>query len=337
MDGIFESRIMPNVIVVVPTIRERNIRDFLTVWQAELSSAQIIVVEDNPTKKFDLTSYPNVIHYSWEDIERDLAHDSWIIPRRTDCVRSYGFYKAYLEQPDLIITLDDDCYPVDDQASFVQQHWARIQRGGQCESWCSTGQGAIPRGVPYFNRSRQWSCVINHGLWNKIPDYDAPTQLLRARHDFEFVPINQTIPTGMYFPMCGMNLAFLPQVVPALYFLLMGSNWKYDRFGDIWAGIVIKKICDHLGYAINSGEPLVAHQRASNVWDNLRKETPGLRVNEDLWGAVDRVVLQGNGFGECYKEIACRIDLCGDYWDKLRESMLIWVSLFERADRSTRL
>ncbi|MBI4279714.1 MAG: hypothetical protein HY660_14785 [Armatimonadetes bacterium] len=316
------------VCVVVPTIREDRMRDFLRMWERELAPAHILVVEDNPTRTFHLSTSASVAHYAWEDIDRDLGGQSWIIPRRTDAIRSYGFYKAYLERPDLIITLDDDCYPEEGQTGFIQRHWTGIQAGGLQEAWRPTGRGAIPRGVPYVARSRRWPCAINHGLWTGLPDYDAPTQLLHARQPSEFAPVNQTIPVGLYFPMCAMNLAFLPDVVPALYCLLMGRDYAYDRFGDIWAGIFVKKICDHLGYAVNSGEPCVAHQRASDVWENLRKEAPGLPVNEELWIAVDRVVLHGRTFADCYVEIARQLDMADAYWTKLKEAMVVWAGLF---------
>jgi reversibly glycosylated polypeptide/UDP-arabinopyranose mutase len=171
--------------------------------------------------------------------------------------------------------------------------------------------------------------VLNHGLWIGVPDFDAVTQLFQARYPQEFEPENQTIPVGMFFPMCGMNIAFKPEIVPALYFLLMGQGYNYDRFGDIWAGVIIKKICDHLGYAINSGEPFVRHQRASNVWTNLRKEVLALEANEIFWEAIDRMVLTGTTVAECYKEIANKLELEGEYWDKLRRAMRTWLELFE--------
>jgi len=318
------------VIIVVPTNREKTIREFLKSWETEFASAHIFVVEDNATRSFDLGDCSNVTHFAWEHIDHDLGRESWIIPRGSDCIRSYGYFKAYSECPDLIITMDDDCYPTPDQTHFIERHWKRIQMGGEREAWCATGTGTISRGVPYFSRTRNWPCVINHGLWIDTPDYDSPTQLLQNRNSFEFIPINQTIPVGMYFPMCGMNLAFLPQVVPAMYFLLMGENWKYHRFGDIWAGIMIKKICDHLGYVINSGEPWVSHRRASNIWDNLSKETPGLRVNEEVWCAVDRIILHGDTFAECYAEIARELTLSCWYWTELKKAMSIWAGLFAK-------
>jgi len=315
------------VTVVVPTIREKNIVDFLDAWRAELSGAQILVVEDNPERTFDIRG-DQVHHYCWEDIDRELGSQSWIIPRRTDCVRSFGYYLAYRTQPDMIVTLDDDCYPDPNFSGFLERHWARLQNASDM-AWVSSVEQTVPRGVPYFERERCATVALNHGLWNNIPDYDAPTQLLAARVPMPIEWQNKTIPRGKYFPMCGMNIAWRPDLTPALYFLLMGQGYPYDRFGDIWAGIFVKRICDHLGFAVNSGEPAISHQRASNVWANLRKEAPGLEVNERLWTAVDEVVLTGEDFGSCYQELADKLPLDGDYWNQLKCAMRGWCELFE--------
>jgi reversibly glycosylated polypeptide len=319
--------------IVVPTIRENCIRDFLDAWKKEFVHAHVIVVEDNPTRTFDLGGLPNVSHYSWEDIDRELGDVAWIIPRRTDTVRSYGYYKAYFDRPDMIVTLDDDCYPTGARGeAFLQTHWQRLEEGGTTEAWQATGTGMITRGYPYHNFRRRWRCVLNHGMWNRVPDYDAPTQLVQARLGHPFGFENQTIPVGRYFPMCGMNVAFRPEVVPAFYFMLMGRDYAFDRFGDIWAGVFVKKICDHLGASINSGDPPVDHQRASNVWANLRKEAPGLEINETLWTAVDATRLAGTTFGECYRELAQALPCDGparEYMTKLRDAMIAWTRLFE--------
>jgi len=316
--------------IVVPTIREKNMQDFLAAWGGAFADAHVIIVEDNPTRTFNLGHRPNVTHYAWEDIERDLGSASWIIPRRTDCVRSYGYFKAYQTQPDMLVTLDDDCYPpADGGQNFLAKHWERLQGTGNAEAWRSTGIGVIPRGVPYYNRIRQWPVVLNHGLWTRVIDYDSPTQLLQSRAPGEFRYENQTIPAGMYFPLCGMNVALRPEVIPAFYFMLMGRDYAYDRYGDIWAGLFVKKICDHLGKAVNSGDPAVEHQRASNVWANLRKEAPTLETNEALWAAIDRVVLTQTTFGACYTELADQLELVGEYWSKLRNAMRAWAELFE--------
>ena len=316
--------------IVVPTIREEFILAFLDAWREPFSQSHIIIVEDNPLRTIDFGKEPNVTHYAWADIDRELGTDSWIIPRRTDCIRSFGYFKAWQERPDMIVTLDDDCYPSDGRGGeFLDHHRQRLFATGRSEAWQTSAKDIATRGVPYYSLAREWPVVVNHGMWLGVPDYDAPSQLVRSRLAGSFAFENQTIPTGKYFPMCGMNLAFRADVVPALYFLLMGRDYEYDRFGDIWAGIFVKKICDHLGYAIHSGEPAVSHQRASNVWANLRKEAAALEMNESLWQAVDQVVLTGTTFGDCYQELADKLPLEGDYWTRLRRAMAVWRHLFD--------
>jgi hypothetical protein len=319
---------MESVVVVVPTIREECIRAFLDAWRQGLSGAQVLVIEDNPHKTFNLGDHANVTHYAWDDIDADLGDKSWIIPRRTDCVRSYGYFKAAQLHPSMVVTLDDDCYPVGDGGDFLESHWERLRQPAKSAAWRSTVEQVLPRGVPYYQQEREADCVLNHGLWAGVPDFDAPTQLLSARTVIGCTHLDQTIPVGSYFPMCGMNLAFRPQVIPALYFMLMGRDYPYDRFGDIWAGLFVKKIADHLGFAVTSGRPAILHKRASNVWSNLRKEAAGLEVNEQLWRSLDRVVLTRETFQDCYWELAEKLDMHGDYWARLREAMKTWACLF---------
>jgi len=313
------------VVIVVPTIREQNIKGFLAAWQQEFASHSVIVVEDNPKRTFDVSG-SNVKHFCWTDIDGELGHASWIIPRQTDCIRSFGYYKAYASGAEVIVTLDDDCHPQGE--SFISQHLDRLTQSVQGDAWVSTGRGVRPRGMPYHNVTRTTECVVNHGLWEGIPGFDAITQLANVRFCQEFEPLDQVIPKGMFFPMCGMNLAFKRSLAPAMYFLLMGKDWGFDRFGDIWCGVFLKKICDHLGLAIRSGEPRVKHQRASNVWANLGKELAGYEVNETLWRVVDSMLLTKLNIRDCYKELAQKLPFNGDYWDRLRVAMNIWADLF---------
>lgn len=199
-------------------------------------------------------------------------------------------------------------------------------------AWISTVEGGVPRGVPYFATDRTSECVLNHGLWQNAPDFDAVTQLNNARRPIDIAPRDQVIPRGTYFPMCGMNIAFKAELTPVMYFLLMGPQWPYDRFGDIWCGVFAKRICDHFGYSVRSGRPIVNHQRASNVWTNLRKETPAYEVNETLWRAVDSTYLTGKTFADSYHELADQLTLSGEYWAQLRMAMHTWADLFRRAD-----
>ena len=316
-------------IVVVPTIREANIVAFLDAWADELGDAEVFVVEDNPEPTFSVAR-ERVRHFTWRDVDADLADHAWIVPRRTDCVRCYGFWRAWWEGPDAIVTLDDDCFP--SEPGFLDAHTAALAGAGAEEAWVSTVRGLPPRGIPYRETARRRPVLMNHGLWHTVPDYDAVTQLIAPRLEerSRCEPIQQTIPAGKYFPLSGMNVAFRPEAVPALYFLLMGKDQPYDRFGDIWAGLFLKRIADHLGYAVTSGSPVIQHKRASDVWANLRKESPGLPVNEVLWDAIDRAVLTSRTVAGCYRELADALEASDAYWHRLKEAMRIWASLFAR-------
>lgn len=318
--------------IVVPTARPASVLDFLTAWEQQFSGHDIIIIEDNPTRTLDLASRTTE-HYSWKEIDQELQDNSWIIPRRTDCIRSFGFYKASQKSVDIVVSLDDDCFPTGDD--FLLKHWERLSEPAHSPAWTSTLATAVPRGVPYFTTNRRAECVLNHGLWTNIPDYDALTQISITRYPFDPTPLYQVIPQGKYFPMCGMNIAFRPAIMPIMYFLLMGRDCPYDRFGDIWCGVIAKRICDHLGYAVRSGDPLVDHRRASNVWKNLMKEAPGYEMNELLWKEVDSAILTETSFSGCYRAIARQVALLGGYWAKAAAAMGMWADLVSSVERNS--
>jgi len=343
------------VVVVVPTIREASIKKFLAEWKNEFFknsefSVTVIIVEDNPKKQFKIKENNSISHYDWQDVDRDLGKNSWIIPRRSDCIRSYGYWKAWLTKPDMIVTLDDDCYPLDRyyhnqenpilRQGFLKTHWERIKNGltTTCDFWVSTIRDGRPRGLPYLKRTKEISTsniVLNHGLWYNVPDFDARTHLgLSNTKGLTGFEINQIIPKNIYYPMCGMNLAWKTSATPALYFLLMGQSekgkfWGFDRFGDIWAGIIFKKIVDHLGYKVASGYPIIWHAKASNVFANLKKEATGIEINENFWKEIDSIELKGQSFQDCYSEIASKLAIEGDYWNTLKKAMQAWSNLFK--------
>ncbi|ONM31855.1 hypothetical protein ZEAMMB73_Zm00001d040704 [Zea mays] len=95
------------------------------------------------------------------------------------------------------------------------------------------------RGYPYSLREGV-PTAISPRLWLNIPDYDAPTQLVKPLERntrwppfanwcfflaIRYVDAILTIPKGTLFPTCGMNLAFDRELIgPAMYFGLMGDG-----------------------------------------------------------------------------------------------------------------
>lgn len=319
--------------LVIPTIRNL---DFLSEWNSLLSQTHLLIVEDHKDREISppATGFLSVSHFSWKDIVADFGKDEWIFSRKNAGIRTYGFWKAYEAGADVIITLDDDCYPVD--RDFVVQHLENLNTKAP-EGWFPTfpdRRFVFTRGFPYGIRNKQ-RVVISHGLWTNKIDLDGITQ--KRYPDILMPPypsLVQFVPPKQYFPMCSMNLAFSRDVVPLMYFPLMGfspegTRWGYDRFDDIWAGIFAKKICDHLGLSIINGSPFVEHRKASDADINIQKEKTGLVINESLWKSVDAVPLTKQTPAGCYKELAQKITLPKtEYFRSLRRAMEIWGNLF---------
>ena len=316
---------MKKVAIIIPTCREDSIKLFLEKWDFP-DYCKLFIIEDNPKKKFNL-SKGIYFHGSWQDFEG--MRNNWIFSKKCGGgIRSFGFYKAYQEGFNYIISLDDDCLPTEDcnGEKFVEEHLRQLEMNNG--RWLWTTKDIRPRGVPYQNLGKENETLINMGFWKKNADFDAVTQLV---HGSVEVPPNllSPIPKGYYAPICGMNLSFKSEATPLMFQPLMGEIYGVWRFDDIWCGIIAKKICDHLDYLIRAGSPDVVHSRASNVWSNLNKEAMGLEANEAFWEAIDDIGLKGDSINSCYTEIANALkDREEDYCKVLGTAMEKWVKLF---------
>jgi len=351
--------------LVIPTIRENCFNDFVKRWSDIGLFDHIdnfIVMEDNPKKTFGINNDHlgcNVKHLSWENIDNHLEQNSWIIPRRSDTVRSYGYLvaaKSY--SSDYIITLDDDCYPCSDVdglkydgAGFLKEHLKQFTGRSR---WFNTLNSVKPRGVPFYNVGKCDKVIVNHGLWTNVLDYDAPYQLVNPiPEDFSFD--NRIVPHGQYFPMCGMNVMWKSEATVLMYHLLMGRRmWsgitsekldkdslvklQLDRFGDIWCGIIMKKIADMTGHLVTTGMPYIRHERASNPFANLKKEADGIGLNETFWEHVDKFpLIPWNtfvAFPKIYRSMGVHVKSFDagkeyeEYFTTLGEAMVLWSELF---------
>lgn len=323
---------MKKTFVVIPTIRNL---DFLASWKKFFKNAEIIICEDHPHKSINVPKIgKKTYHYSWHEIDQDLEEKSWIIPRKVSAIRNYGFFKAYQMGAEVIVTLDDDCYPVKNH-DLLKLHSENLSLSTP-QKWTNTYPDArflYTRGMPYLNR-RESPVAVSHGLWTNVIDFDAPTHLqnldFRAKFAEHFL---QIIPQGAYYPMCSMNLAFTRKVTPLMYLPLMGqdifgNDWGYDRFDDIWAGIFSKKIMDHLNYAVISGAPFVKHQKASNPFTNLQKEAKGIETNETLFKKVDQINLTSKDIIGSYRELINSLKIKEEYFLNLKTAINLWLDLF---------
>ncbi len=244
-------------------------------------------------------------------------------------------YLAWREGCDFIITLDDDCYPEADD--FIERHLESFRR----DRWFRTIAGDSPRGLPY-ERLGQLPVALNHGLWSESPDLDGPTSLMRIREPRS--PIlpraHEVVPPGMALPLCAMNVCYRRDVIPAAYNLLMGFETEgFDRFDDIWSGLILKRVLDYMGWYATSGEPFVRHVRRSNPFVNLRREALGIQIHERLWDFIlDAQLPHGLDVRGAFLAIAERLRLFPSqhpdvpsptgYFARVADAMGLWSALF---------
>lgn len=278
---------MSKIAVIVPTIREESYNTFLSKWTKLFikHDIRLIKIEDGDDPKlFDYIPVQdeNMVYYmSLKDgfslsVEKNIKD---LVFNKNDGVRNFGFaYVAkYCPEIEYIITLDDDTEPNGDT---IQDHINALNQKVPV-SWISTANEYM-RGFPYWVREEA-EVVLSHGVWEGVPDWDAPTQLKLGNKTPEVYFNNGAIPKGIFYPMCGMNIAFKRKMLPFMYFAPMGHKVGLDRFADIWCGINSKKEIDKRGWAVVTGQAIVFHKRASNVFTNLKKEAPGLELNETYW------------------------------------------------------
>lgn len=329
--------------LVVPSIRKDSFERFVKEWSATglFDRVDLILMEDNPEKTF-VCDVEGATHLCWEDIDENEW--SWIIPRRSDTVRSYAYWYAWKSGYEYLMTLDDDCYPSEGYEQLDEFHKAMLTR----TQWFNTLNNVRPRGVPYFNLGMR-KIYVNHGIWKGVLDYDAPQQLVNPVAEV-YTHDNRIVPSGSYHPFCGMNVMWRREAMVLSYHLLMGRAYDkniemgkyegdldrlpFDRFGDIWCGIIQKKVCDHLRWPVSTGVPYIHHDRASNPFANLRKEANGIEVNEWFWQRIDEINLPlGASAADCYTQIGLHIRAFGGehekYWRDLGDAMVRWAELFK--------
>lgn len=273
--------------VVVPTIRPQSFAVFMDKWADLFRRYQVKVFPVFDGEEVKYTTYKN---YNFETLTGIPEEYKDVVFNLNDGVRNLGFLEA-IKYPStsVILTLDDDVYPIDGTDPIKEHLDALYERwdlgGSDWEarrfpiSWFTTASEYM-RGFPYGVRSEA-EVWVSHGVWEGVHDYDGPTQLVNGNKKATFY--KGPIPKGALFPCCGMNLAFRVEATPYMYFAPMGKALGVQRFADIWMGVRMKRQLDIIDKAVVSGYSTVWHSRASNVFNNLEQEAKGIKWNETWW------------------------------------------------------
>ncbi len=264
--------------------------------------------------------------------ERGLEAFADLIPARSHAETSFGLLYM-LDNPDFDygVFIDDDTLP-EEGHDYWGLHMQNLHAEGDVETRSSSskwvnvlsdsGKRIYPRGYPYgcmdeTQESRMAPAghvVCSQGLWTNVPDFDAVRILAegdilgqsRTRlQESDFGP-QFAVAKGDYLTVCSMNLAFRREVIPGFYQLPMDDNeWRVGRFDDIWSGVILKRIADHLSHNILNGAPLCIHNKAPrSSFKDLLAEAAGLELNEHFWEMLDAIPLTATDYAGAMDELA---------------------------------
>lgn len=310
-------------VIVTPTVRPERLPDFWEAWRRP--GVDFIFVHDAPEVPAVAGSVPGR-HLCWKDA--DVQPWGWIIPRKTAAIRSLGIWEAWRGEAEAIVCLDDDIYPT--TSDHLQRLVDALDRKWQTDWVYPHPQGA--RGLPYnLGYKPTW---LHMGAWDSNADLDAPHRLVLGDTLVNIDTIeDRVVPSGQFLVLSAMHFAFRRELAPAAYHLLMGEGswgnwWNLHRFDDVWAGMFMKKVCDHLDAVMSYGGPLCEHRQVSNVFNNLVAEAEGMREHEKRWRDIVSLSVSGDCPKCAYESLARGLIPWGGYWERLGRAMGIWANLF---------
>lgn len=354
-----------------PYIVIASIHPLLNLNRKELvnNSVKLIIIDegdqsiryenDKILKDIEKSYYGPVERKNWFKERFGQSYEKYasVIPERAHAETSFGFLVAYEEDADFVIELDDDVFI---NEGFIDEHKNNLfEETGETvyskSKWYNTIDLLIlnnsslryfPRGHPYSPETRIedyiWTnkggkCVLNMGHWLGDPDFDALTILyhsgINGKCEIKSMGIKKKkviVEKGVFFAICSMNTSFIPKIVPAFYQLYM-NYMGIDRFDDIWSGIFLKRIADHLGDNVCIGKPLVFHnKRPRNTFNDLKKELNGMILNEWIWKAIDDDI-SGKSYSDAYLSLADLLEL------KIKELNDDFVNFMKMQIRNMRL
>lgn len=269
-----------------------DLTSFMNEWRPFFSHFHLIIVKD-PDLKEDLKIAEGfkVDVYSRSDIEQVVGSSAVALFSGYSC-RYFGYL---VSRKKYIVCVDDDCIPAKDNmgnvVDAVFQHIFNLKTPATPFFFNTLydpfRKGAdFVRGYPFSLRSGV-DCALSCGLWLNLADFDAPTQAIKpGRKNLRYVDAVLTVPARTMMPVSGINMAFDreavgPALVPALR-LEGEGKLRWETVEDIWSGMCVKVICDHLGLGVKSGLPYVYRTERGNAIESLKKEWQGVKLMEEI-------------------------------------------------------
>lgn len=254
-----------------------------------------------------------------------------IIPYNSDNRRNLGYLLALEKGAEAVIVIDDDNYSPEDE-DFLAGHsivgqeveLAAVHSSNHWFNPCSLldvrpSVSIYARGFPFSKRwqgeltfrQEKGKVMANMGLWTQDPDVDAVTRLALPVKVLGLKTDQLMLGHDTYMPINSQNTAVHRDALPCFYYVLMGANIDgiiMDRYGDIWAGLFLKKALAQMGHRITVGRPMVRHQRNQHdLLLDLQNELWGMILTEHLVPRVQEMKLREKTYTGIYREMADNI------------------------------
>ncbi|XP_030540721.1 probable UDP-arabinopyranose mutase 5 isoform X1 [Rhodamnia argentea] len=287
-----QASVKENEVDIVIGAIHPDLTSFMNEWRSVFSRFHLIIVKDPDLKEeLKIPDGFDVDVYTKSDIDRVVGSSSSISFSGYSC-RYFGFL---VSRKKYVISIDDDCVPAQDSTGnfvdAVAQHIFNLTTPATPFFFNTLydpyRKGAdFVRGYPFSLRSGV-ACALSCGLWLNLADYDAPTQALKpGERNARYVDAVLTIPTRAMMPMSGINIAFDREAVgPALFpalRLAAEGKFRWETIEDIWCGMCVKVVCDHLCLGVKSGLPYVWRKDRGDAVESLKKEWEGVKLMEHL-------------------------------------------------------
>ncbi|GAV77626.1 RGP domain-containing protein [Cephalotus follicularis] len=346
-----EVNIMDNEVDIVIGALQSDLTSFMNEWRPVFIRYHLIIVKDPDLKEeLQIPEGFNLDVYSKSDIDRVVGSSKSILFSGFSC-RYFGYL---VSRKKYIISIDDDCVPArDDKGILVDaaaEHISNLATPATPYFFNTLydpyREGAdFVRGYPFSLRSGV-TCALSCGLWLNLADFDAPTQALKpGQRNSRYVDAVMTVPARAFMPMSGINIAFDREAVgPALFpaLRLAGEGkLRWETMEDIWSGMCVKVVCDHLGLGVKTGLPYVWRKDRGNAVETLKKEWEGVKQMEEVVPFFQSVRMPQTATTaeQCVVEMATRVkEQLGSVdtgFTRAAEAMIEWLKLWKAVGSSS--
>jgi reversibly glycosylated polypeptide len=347
--------------IVVPTI---NVPTNLTEWATQLDPDHdiIVVVGSQKTPHDAVESFIETLPVPTEYMHPDApVSTQWktsaLLERNHHHRRNLGvlqalsYGKTLMEPLELLITIDDDNYPLTprwvDIASRLLAEPNTRQVVHSEVGWWNAGLLCNPtvthRGFPIGLRSHDIQGIKSEyldprgerigvvaGLWKGDPDIDA-IERIALNPQVRYVSASVTLEARTWCPFDSQSTVLAGDLTPML--CMWTSVGRYD---DIWASYLLRAVMDPLGWHVTYGYPLVRQDRNKHdLLKDLAAETYGMQHTERLCSELREISAEiktsvENGDGatspwQYFKYAVARVsDVC--YWlpERTINTLQVW-------------